>query len=97
MLLDFGESTFATVDATYNVVATKSALVEIFGLDGALVVVRPRANVQPGQLALRLFRLDAGAWPAQLGDTPGKLNRRAERSHGRHSMCLPGRTSPRLP
>jgi predicted dehydrogenase len=60
LLLDFGESTFATVDATYNVVASKSAPVEIFGLEGTLVVRRPDADVQPGQLALELFRLDAG-------------------------------------
>jgi predicted dehydrogenase len=60
LLLDFGESMFATVDATYNVVATKSALVEVFGLEGTLVVKRPDASVKPGQPALELFRLDVG-------------------------------------
>ena len=38
-------------------------------------------------------------WPGQsrvLLDTPGNLVRRPERSHGRHSTCLPGRASPRL-
>ncbi|MET1006750.1 MAG: Gfo/Idh/MocA family oxidoreductase [Propionibacteriaceae bacterium] len=60
LLLDFGDSTFATVDATYNVVASRSAPLEIFGLAGTLVVRRPDAVVSPGQLALELFRLDAG-------------------------------------
>jgi predicted dehydrogenase len=60
LLLDFGESMFATVDATYNVVATKSALVEVFGLESTLVVKRPDASVKPGQPALELFRLDVG-------------------------------------
>jgi predicted dehydrogenase len=60
LLLDFGSATFATVDATYNVVATKSASMEIFGLEGTLVVHRPGADVQPGQLALELFSLNAG-------------------------------------
>jgi predicted dehydrogenase len=60
LLLDFGEATYAVVDATYNVVATKSALAEVFGLEGTLVVHRPDAHVKPGDLALELFSVDAG-------------------------------------
>jgi len=38
LLLDFGDSVFASVDATYNVIATKSPLAEIYGSKGVLVV-----------------------------------------------------------
>lgn len=59
LLLDFGDSTFATVDATFNVVATQAPQMEIYGLEGTLNVFRPDASVLPGQLALELFRIDA--------------------------------------
>ncbi|MGI3782874.1 MAG: Gfo/Idh/MocA family protein [Janthinobacterium lividum] len=74
LLLDFGGSTFATLDATYNVVATKSPLVEVFGTAGTLVVHRPDARLTPGHLPLELFRLDAdvGAqtWTSPRARTP---------------------------
>lgn len=54
MLLDFGNSVFASVDATYNVVASRSPLVEIYGSEGTLLVHAP-----PAEPALELFRLDA--------------------------------------
>lgn len=38
ILLDFGGSVFAIVDATYNVIASKSPLAEIYGSKGVLVV-----------------------------------------------------------
>src|SRR5215213_8067240 len=59
LLLDFGESTFATVDATFNVVGTRAPAMEIYGLEGTLNVNRPDAHVEPGQLSLELFRADA--------------------------------------
>jgi hypothetical protein len=59
LLLDFGESTFATVDASFNVVGTKAPEMEVYGLEGTLLVNRPDATVLPGQLSLELFRIDA--------------------------------------
>jgi predicted dehydrogenase len=60
LLLDFGESTFATVDATFNVVGTRAPQMELYGLEGSLVVNRPDTTPLPGQLSLELFRIDAG-------------------------------------
>jgi predicted dehydrogenase len=60
MLLDFGNSTFAVVDATFNVVATKAPDMELFGSEGTLVVRRPDAQVTPNQLALEMYSLNAG-------------------------------------
>lgn len=40
-LLDFGESTFAVVDGTFNVHAAKSPKVELFGRRGVLNIYRP--------------------------------------------------------
>lgn len=59
LLLDFGDSVFATLDATFNVLATKSAPVEIFGSEGTLLVRRPGVNVGSGEFALELFNLNA--------------------------------------
>lgn len=58
LLLDFGHATFAVVDATFNVVATKAPLVEIYGTEGTLLIGRPGA-AGGGALALELFRVDA--------------------------------------
>jgi len=60
LLLDFGDSTFATLDATFNVVGTRAPQLELYGLEGSLVVNRPDTRVEPGQLSLELFRIDAG-------------------------------------
>jgi predicted dehydrogenase len=38
VMLDFGESTFAVVDATFNVAASKSPKIELFGREGTLNV-----------------------------------------------------------
>ncbi len=59
LLLDFGESTFATVDASFNVVGTKAPQLEVYGLEGTLYVNRPDATILPGQLPLELYRIDA--------------------------------------
>ncbi|WP_439533545.1 Gfo/Idh/MocA family protein [Polymorphobacter sp.] len=69
MLLDFGNAVFASVDATYNVVATRSPLVEVYGSEGTLLV-------HAAAPALELFRLDAApglpGWitPAPVGFPP---------------------------
>jgi predicted dehydrogenase len=59
LLLDFGDSTFATVDASFNVVGTKAPQLEVYGLEGSLYVNRPDATVLPGQLPIELYRIDA--------------------------------------
>jgi predicted dehydrogenase len=64
LLLDFGEARFAVVDATFNVVATKAPLAELYGTEGTLLVGRPGGQPDTGrpaagQLPLELFRLDA--------------------------------------
>lgn len=38
LMLDFGESTFAVIDATFNVLASKAPKVEVFGRRGALAI-----------------------------------------------------------
>jgi predicted dehydrogenase len=61
LLLDFGEATFAFVDATFNVLASKSAALELYGAAGTLIVNRPGVPAGPGRLPLELFRADAAA------------------------------------
>jgi predicted dehydrogenase len=59
MLLDFGESTFAVVDGTFNVNAARGPKVEIFGREGTINLSgRPFGGDGP---PLEIFRLDAVA------------------------------------
>jgi predicted dehydrogenase len=55
LLLDFGEATFAVVDGTYNVVASKSPRMEVFGLEGTLLVNRDDVAAPP----VEVYRLEA--------------------------------------
>ncbi|MFN8630113.1 MAG: Gfo/Idh/MocA family oxidoreductase [Chloroflexota bacterium] len=55
LLLDFGDATFAMVDGTYNVVGTKSPKMEVFGLEGTLLVNRGDVDAPP----VEVYRLDA--------------------------------------
>ncbi len=55
ILLDFGEATFAVVDGTYNVVASRAPRMEVYGLEGTLLVNRPDEAVPP----VEVYRLDA--------------------------------------
>jgi predicted dehydrogenase len=55
LLLDFGDSTFVSVDATFNVVGTRSPRMELFGLEGSLVVNRGDTGRPP----VEVYRLDA--------------------------------------
>ena len=43
-MLDFGDSTFAVVDGTYNVHASLSPKVELFGRQGAMGIINPRGS-----------------------------------------------------
>jgi predicted dehydrogenase len=65
MMLDFGGSTFAVVDGTYNVNAARSPHVEIFGRAGTLNLYNYHGK--PDVPPLELFRL--GAAPAEDGWT----------------------------
>lgn len=55
-MLDFGESAYAVVDGTFNVNASRSPKIEIFGREGTLNINEPRGSDQP---PLEVFRLDA--------------------------------------
>lgn len=57
LMLDFGNSTFAVVDGTFNVNAAKSPQVEIFGRAGTINLYNQRQD--PAVPPLELFRLDA--------------------------------------
>lgn len=59
LLLDFGDATFAYIDATFNVLASKSAQLELFGSAGTLIVNRPGVPTGPGRLPLELYQVDA--------------------------------------
>jgi predicted dehydrogenase len=58
LLLDFGEATFAVVDATFNVQASRTPELELFGTEGTLIVNRP-PGAGDGRGPLELFRLEA--------------------------------------
>lgn len=55
ILVDFGDATFAVVDGTFNVVASKSPRMEVFGLEGTLLVNRDDV----GAPAVEVYRLEA--------------------------------------
>jgi predicted dehydrogenase len=57
-MLDFGDATFAVIDGTFNVLATRSPKVEVFGRRGVLNVYGPDNLDHPGGDALDLFRTD---------------------------------------
>jgi predicted dehydrogenase len=61
LMLDFGEATFAFIDATFNVLASKSAALELYGSAGTLIVSRPGMSAGSGTLPIELFRADAVA------------------------------------
>jgi predicted dehydrogenase len=58
LMLDFGQSTFAVVDGTFNVLAARSPKIEIFGLAGVINVYEPLPD-DPVPMSLEVFRLDA--------------------------------------
>ncbi|HEV7214858.1 MAG TPA: Gfo/Idh/MocA family oxidoreductase [Chloroflexota bacterium] len=56
LMLDFGNSTFAVVDGTFNVNAAKSPQIEIFGRSGTINL---NNQTQEGSPPLEIFRFDA--------------------------------------
>jgi predicted dehydrogenase len=59
LMLDFGGSTFAVVDGTFNVNAAKAPQVEIFGRSGTINLNNDREVRDSGMPAIEVFRLDA--------------------------------------
>jgi predicted dehydrogenase len=84
VLLDFGDATFAVVDGTFNVVASKSPRMEVFGLEGTLLVNRDDVGAPP----VEVYRLDAapglGGWisPQTYEIFPTSSDRFAELARG---------------
>jgi len=61
LMLDFGNATFATVDATFNVVAASSPSLEVFGAQGTLNLYDPFwAN--RGQPDIEIFHAEQADW-----------------------------------
>jgi predicted dehydrogenase len=58
LLLDFGDATFAAIDATFNVQASRTPELELFGTAGTLIVNRP-AGAHDGSVPIELFRVDS--------------------------------------
>ncbi len=65
LLLDFGDATFAVVDGTFNVVASRSPRMEVFGLEGTLLVNRDDVPAPP----VELYRLDAAPGSGRVDHT----------------------------
>lgn len=59
LMLDFGESTFAVVDGTFNVNAAKSPQIEIFGREGTINLTDSMGPRDPTAPPFEVFRLDA--------------------------------------
>jgi predicted dehydrogenase len=95
MLLDFGGSTFAVVDGTFNVNAGRGPKLEIFGREGTINLSgRPYGGEGP---PLEVFRLDTGEWdiPELPDDAPLlTLHRAVLVDH--LADCLSGRSRPML-
>ena len=66
LLLDFGEATFAVVDGTFNVVASRAPRMEVYGLEGTLLVNRSDEALPP----VELHRLDAESGDARWVTSP---------------------------
>src|SRR3712207_6167295 len=64
-MLDFGQSTFAVIDGTFNVNAAKSPKIEMFGRAGTINIADLR-QIRAGAPPLEVFRPDAvpgiGGW-----------------------------------
>jgi predicted dehydrogenase len=58
MLLDFGDATFAVIDATFTVQASRTPQLELFGSAGTLIVHRPGGSPDSGG-PIELFRVAA--------------------------------------
>ncbi|HEY4224769.1 MAG TPA: Gfo/Idh/MocA family oxidoreductase [Pseudolysinimonas sp.] len=69
LTLDFGNGSFATVDASFSVRAARSPEIEIFGLDGTIALTNLR--LEPDSIPVELYRVAGdgvgGAWEDARG------------------------------
>ncbi len=81
-MLDFGQSTFAVVDGTFNVNAAKSPKIEIFGRAGTINIADYR-TIREGAPPLEVYRVDAvpglGGWITPQSSTLEYAEERYER------------------
>ena len=88
LMLDFGHSTFAVIDATYNVNAAKSPRLELFGRAGT-ISVNDAPAVHAGAPPFEVYRVEAlpgaGGWI-----TPNASALAHEQQHFEtyHNACL---------
>lgn len=84
-MLDFGNSTFAVVDGTFNVNAAKSPQIEIFGREGTINL--NNQYLDPSVPPLEIYRLDAvpgiDGW---ISSNPNSLADRGAQRYGRAVM-----------
>lgn len=84
-MLDFGDATFAVVDGTFNVHASRSPKVELFGRRGTMALYKT------GPKLLELFKTDAApgidawiepmSWPQSNNDHANKLKKAIMEEH----------------
>lgn len=88
LMLDFGESTFAFVDGTYNVNAVKSPRMEIFGRTGT-ISVNDYGAVRDGAQPFDIYRVEA--LPGAAGWitlNQSALRQAEERFNTLHNACM---------
>ena len=84
VLLDFGDATFAVIDGTFNVVASRAPEMELYGLEGSMIV-NPADKTAP---PVEIYRLNAApgvaGWirPQEYQIFPTGSNRFAELKRG---------------
>jgi predicted dehydrogenase len=87
-MLDFGQSTFAVIDGTFNVNAAKSPKLEIFGRAGTINIADIR-QVRAGEPPLEVFRTEAlpggSGW---IAPELGSLHQADEHYHRLHRAIL---------
>ncbi len=59
LLLDFGEGTFVSLDATFNVVGSRAPRLELYGHEGTLLVNRGDTGLPTGLPPVEVYRLNA--------------------------------------
>jgi predicted dehydrogenase len=88
LMLDFGGSTFAVIDATYNVNAAKSPRLELFGRAGT-ISVNDLPAVRAGAPPFEVYRVDAlpgtGGW---VTPNTAALAREQQHFETYHNACL---------
>jgi len=80
LMLDFGESTFAFVDGTYNVNAAKSPRLEIFGRTGT-ISINDYPAIGDGAPAYQIYRVNPDAGPGTWSDSDATKLKEAEQHY----------------